>query len=386
MRENVFHSARFLDGDIEKEVCDVLLVHRDDCIVISIKAQAKKREKAATDRWLKKNGVRAVEQLGGAYRTLRDHPFWCAHALWGQRKFAPSSIVPRHGIALLECDFESIVDVPSCVLDQLAVVAPVTLMTLEDFVHVAQYLRTWRDLIAYLDSRVLVLGATPDHRTIGAETALFAFYTAMRDSFEECRGIADAKIVRAAGKHILENAAFRDRERGLAEILEDFINLTSSAEEVDLPPELEHIRDGLLALNLTRDIIRDDFCDLTIQERAVLGEQIAHLCDCEALFDAEDPIAFGAVRFGRYPTKVYVVVVARGLPPGEATSSAFDVTLAACAYYGKSVGIMVFLNEIGSDVRATLARVENLSPSPEYLQAGQEYFANVRPRSIQRSR
>lgn len=39
MRENVFHSAKFIGGGTEKEVCDILLLHKRQGIVISIKGQ-----------------------------------------------------------------------------------------------------------------------------------------------------------------------------------------------------------------------------------------------------------------------------------------------------------------------------------------------------------
>jgi hypothetical protein len=102
MRETVFHSAKYLDGQTEKELCDVLLVHRGQGILLSVKAQGRIRDPRATARWLAKNGIKAVAQLGGAYRTLASRDFWCEHPLSGRQEFAARQIAPVHGLALLE--------------------------------------------------------------------------------------------------------------------------------------------------------------------------------------------------------------------------------------------------------------------------------------------
>jgi hypothetical protein len=384
MRENVFHSARYLDGTTEKEVSDLLLVHRSQAIVAAIKAQEKKRDETGTGRWLRKAVAKAISQLGGAYTTLRTRDSWCEHGVRGRVRFLSGEIQPRHGLALVESRFESVVDVDGPQLDQLRAVAPVTLMGVADFLYVASYLRTWRDLVRYLDSRSAVL-REPDARTIGAEPALFAYYTAMGDSFSGCTGILDAKLVRAGGKHVRKGSAFRDKERALASILEGFIEAIGATGELDLPGDASDLRLEATCV-VGKDVVRDDLCDLTIQERAALGEQIGTLSQRVLEDAAPKPVFYAAVRFGRYPEKVYMVVVTRDIDHAEASVEAMDIAIAGCMHYGRKTSVLLLANQLGPALRFTLARFDEVRPSIEMVDAAREYFDGVRPRSARRTR
>ena len=381
MRESVFHSARYLDGRTEKEVCDVLLVHRGQGILLSVKAQGRNRDRQETARWLAKNGVKAVAQLGGAYRTLANRDSWCEHPLSGRKQFGARQIVPVHGVALLESSYELEVEMAAATLDRYHATAPVTLMTIRDFLYVTQYLRTWRDLKMYLDARAAVL-REPDRRLIGAESALFAYYTATRDTFVGCRGIADAKIVRAAGQHVRPGSAFRDRERILAAILEDFLQRLPETEVSDLPEEFEALRPFMAT---DRDVLRDALCDLTIQERAAIGEQIGHLCSRAEQSTEPDPV-YGAVRFDRHPDTVYVVVVGGARVREVSVIDAMDLTIAACVFHQKRTGIYLVINQVGSGIRFHVGRAEDIHPTVEMVAAGEEYFGGTRARRIEEAR
>jgi hypothetical protein len=102
LRDNVFRAPMYLDGRTEKEVCDVLLLHRGQAIVVSLKAQERPRTDDETARWLRKNAARAVAQLGGAYRTLKIRDFWCDHDILGRKEFQAGEVLPCHGVALLD--------------------------------------------------------------------------------------------------------------------------------------------------------------------------------------------------------------------------------------------------------------------------------------------
>jgi hypothetical protein len=259
--------------------------------------------------------------------------------------------------------------------------APVTLMTIGDFLLVMEYLRTWRDLKTYLDARVAVL-REPDRRVIGAEAALFAYYTAARDTFFECRGIADAKIVKAAGKHIRDGSAYRDRERILASIFEDFPQLLPETEVADLPVEIEEARPFMAT---ERDVLRDDLCDLSIQERAALGEQIGHLCSRAEQAADSDPL-YGTVRFDRRRDTVYVIVVGGGRLREVSVVDALDLTLAACAFHERTTGIYLVINQLGSGIRSRIGRTDYVEPTVEMVAAGQDYFGGTRARRIEETR
>lgn len=63
-----------------------------------------------------------------------------------------------------------------------------------------------------------------------------------------------------------------------------------------------------------------------------------------------------------------------------------EVTIAACVYFEKSAGIAIVANQIGVDIRCTFGRIEQVSPTFETIQAGEEFFGGTRPRVVRRTR
>ncbi|WP_437587890.1 hypothetical protein [Sorangium sp. So ce1000] len=380
MNETVFHSVRFRDGKTEKEVCDVLLLHEGEAILLSVKAQGKIRDANATKRWAEKHSLKALDQLGGAYRTLVERSTWCQHHSLGHCEFSMGSIVPRHGIALIESRFEIALNVDMARVDGGSFRVPTSLMSLNDFSHIVHYLRTWRDLLKYLNSRNVCLRA-PDSATLGAEVALLGYYTAMRDTFNGCVGIADAKIVTARGEHVRPDSAFRDNEVMFANVLEDFMREISRTGDVQLPTELQHNQGRIAATSQERDAVRDHFCRLTVQERAALGEQICHLCRCLTTEDATEPV-YAGVRFDRRPSEAYVVVAAKEADDAELAVVALDLMIASCVYYARPMGFVLVLNQVGADLKFQINRIEGVQSSVEMMIAGQEYFGQSKQRKI----
>jgi len=384
MRENVFHSAKYLDGIIEKEVADLLLVHRGEVIVVSIKAQEKPRDASATFRWATGAIDKAVRQVGGAYKTLSTKDAWCVQAAHTAR-FRAGELRPRHGLALVESQFEMGIEVEPGLMERLRKVAPVSLMTIADFVRLAAYLRTWRDLNSYLSARAnSIKGA--DASVVGAERPLFVYYTAACDSFAGCGGIADAKIVQAA-RPAAPAAAQRDRERAQAELLEKFIERISDAGDVAIPDGEEALRQFLPGVaEGTRASLRDEFCDLTVQERAAVGEQVSVTCDATAKDDDVESMRYGAVRLPRFPEKLLLVVASKGTPHGEATVAGIDALIAGCVHYRRETGILLLANQLDGAVHFSLGRVVEVHPTVEMTVRGVELFGHVKPRKVKAAR
>jgi hypothetical protein len=381
LRENVFHSARYADAGVEKELCDVLLMHRGKAMIVSVKAQGADRNRQDAERWLQKAASKAVAQIAGACRTLRERSSWCEQD-GERRELAAGEVLPVHGVALVESSFECCLTVDDGPLARARKAVPVTFMTLNDFVAVASYLRTWRDLDAYLTARTAAL-AEPDRSTVGAERALFSFYTVMRDSFASFRGISDAKIVAAAGRHVVEGSAFRDRERGLAAIFEEFLAQISTCGEMELPAEEEHLSAHLGNLDVGKRRLRDELCELGIQDRAALGEQIGHVCGRVAAEASVGLLVHGAVRLPTQPDKVYVIVAGWNAAHGEAGLQALDLGLAACHHYERRAAVVLLINQVGDTVRTTLGMIENVAKDDEYAALGEELYGHIKPRRVE---
>ncbi|HET9990707.1 MAG TPA: hypothetical protein VFQ65_19390, partial [Kofleriaceae bacterium] len=238
---------------------------------------------------------------------------WCDHAMLGRRYFERGEIKVRHCVAVVETSFESNVDIDASELDPRSSSPPICLVSIDDFLAVISYLRTWNDLERYLTTR------------LGAEHSLLGYYTAMRDTFDDWRGIAEAKLVLAAGKHIREGSAFRDQERALSKILEQFVSGLSQARSIDLPSEAKELQQHMDASDQAKSIVRDEFCDLTIQERAALGEQLGHLCSRIA---RESEPLYSTLRIERRRTTIYIFVVGWEEDPADLNLAAFDIMIA----------------------------------------------------------
>jgi hypothetical protein len=377
----VLHSCRFLDSSIEKEVCDVLLLHRGQAIVIAVKAQDVRRDFGASRKWAGKSGRKGLAQVRGAYRTLRERPTWCQHHSLGRRDFAAGSIVPRHGVALVEAKQEMIVDVGEALSPDKSGVNT-SLMSIDDFCNILHYLRTWRDLLCYLDARYRCL-QFPDSATLGAEAALLGYYTAMRDTFQGCISIADAKLVTARGQHVRDGSAFRDREAAFATVLEEL--LACIAQPMELPPELASWRAAADVTSESRMATREDFCDLTIQERAALGEQVCILSARVAEEQPSDPV-YGGVRFTRRKDDAYMVVVAAGRDQDALRIDAMDLIISYCVYHGLKNGYAMALNQRDEGLTFDVMVVKNVEFSLEMMAAGEEHFGHIRQRKTEAMR
>ena len=380
MDQGVLYSPRFLDGNIEKEVCDLLLLHRQSAILVSLKARDTERSVSQTKRWAAKQAKKSLKQLRGGSRSLRERMVWCEHRSLGEMRFDPGTVSVVHGVALIEADYEMQLDISDSPTLIEAVGVPTSLMSVADFLHILRHLRTWRDLAAYLDARCKVL-THPDRATLGAEIPLLGYYTAMRDSFSGCQGIADAKIVTARGEHVRVGAAFRDREVALASPFEDVLRCLSLDDDVALPPCMQPVVPSDETLAAGRRLMREDLCHLSIQERAALGEQIARLSG-ELHETRPDAPLFGGVRFGRHEEDAYMVVVARGADQLELRTEAFDLIVSYCVYHEKKRGFVFSLNEVNGQVVADAFFIGNVQPSLEMQMVGEERFGRIRPRSV----
>jgi hypothetical protein len=370
MRDAVYHSAKFGPPNKLKEVCDILLLHRGQAVVISVKNQDVKRNEAKTEKWINKNGPSAIAQLHGACRTIQTTPFWCEHYT-GRVHFEPGDISPCHKIALLETDYEVML---KDVEYRGNASIPLTVMSVDNFVYLIGYLRTFNDFASYLNRRSAAL--TEEHwRRLGCEHYYFSYYTAHRDSFEGFEGIEHAKRVIEEGRHVIDGSAFRDQERTLASIVEQFMSESETA-GTDSPPFGHRANSSDLVDNQARLLIqlRSDLSELLVQERAEIGLQIAKLC--EKAVREGDGGYYGAVRSPRFADTVFLCMVCQGRTQEQAWIDGMDVLLAACAHFAKRNGILLMMVAVDDKHIKKFGQVRDFCSTPEYISAGQEYFGN----------
>jgi hypothetical protein len=115
----------------------------------------------------------------------------------------------------------------------------------------------------------------------------------------------------------------------------------------------------------------------------VLGDQIAHLCKQVLERGESNSLVYGAVRFSQHPSHVFMVLVGQDYDPQEACVAAADMTLAACAYYEKAIGIYLLIDQQGQNIRYGMGRIADVQHSIEHLEVGREYFEDVQPRRVE---
>jgi hypothetical protein len=148
-----------------------------------------------------------------------------------------------------------------------------------------------------------------------------------------------------------------------------------------MPPELRHLESRFAPIEQAQVELRDELCDLTIQERAALGEQIGVLSG-RFIEDTPDGPLYGAVRFDRHPERLFVVVLGSNVDQGSLDVEAMDVTIAGCVHHGRTVGIALVLNQVGELLTFSLTKVKDVQWNAEMAEAGRECFGHIRPRRV----
>src|SRR5215470_8952048 len=79
--ETVFLRPPYQHGQLDREVCDVLIVFRGRGIILSLKSQADPTSRTGPklERWCGKAARKAARQIAGARRIMATHAFSCEH-------------------------------------------------------------------------------------------------------------------------------------------------------------------------------------------------------------------------------------------------------------------------------------------------------------------
>ncbi len=177
-------------------------------------------------RWCEKAAKEAAGGLVGAVKTVKERPFWCDHKRRGRVDFAPGDLQVRHAIAYVET-FEPVVllaDLP----DEARGIA-VTYLASNDLLNLIKELRSFPDLVEYLDAR---LKLPPDmRRTVGREKDLYAYYLLNGETFDGCRSFADVDGALGDRSQELERRiAVKQRQDFFATVIE---YMSDSLEDVE---------------------------------------------------------------------------------------------------------------------------------------------------------
>jgi hypothetical protein len=148
--ECVFLNPAFLDGNVEREVCDLLIVLRDQALVVQMKSQDKQHTSDKLVRWVQKETKKAARQIKGAIKTIREQPIWCLHKRRGRVRFQSSQLKVLHALAIVET--QESVAIPNGLPDYYSSV-PISYISLNDFLNLIKELRAFPEIVLYLAQR-----------------------------------------------------------------------------------------------------------------------------------------------------------------------------------------------------------------------------------------
>jgi hypothetical protein len=153
LAESVYLGPKFNDQRIEKEVTDLLLVHRDQALVVQMKCQNNPDNRLGNklSRWVDRSAKSGYNQLRGTLRTLSERDYWCIHPTLGRVDFTKNQLAPIHGIVVVEHRVRGLSLSKTLPVDFRDV--PISYFTLSDFlIHISE-LRTFPDFCEFLHAR-----------------------------------------------------------------------------------------------------------------------------------------------------------------------------------------------------------------------------------------
>jgi hypothetical protein len=378
--EFVFRSPQRLDGTLQKELADLLVVHKNRAVLVSQKAQEDpdSRDERKNELWVLKNAKAAVSQLVGALR-FPTTSFWCDHSRRGRVEF-PAGLPPvAHGVVIVET-FRP-VNLQSAATDLPLQYGgtPVTYLSINDFLNVAMQLRTAPELYAYLDARRDL--SDEALRRIGDEQVLLDYYL-MHGTFKACQGHQDAQ----------QNLAAQVEELGdLWSRMEDYRYCSSLLEHVadELATRSSSCLEGLSAGLLEKydpsesrqNYLRmqEVLADLSLRERAELGRQF-HMV-ISGLEGRSQGYTHATAQVDSKPEWVFLFGSSKGWERAGILRC-MEPTMGATLSFYKKQHCMIVIDRDGEGYEVALTHPDlAFMPSPTDVLNGEQLFGHLRSTS-----
>lgn len=379
--ECVYRSPQYLDKGTQKEVCDFIILLRDQAILISMKSQEDPSQRAGEklERWIIKNAKSALAQAKGAMRTIGTRNFWCQHPRRGRVEFGPHTLEVRHLIVTTEIFTERVTLADTFELEVNGI--PVSYLGVNDLCNLINELRTFPDVDDYLDARRIL----PEKvlRTVGEEKPLFEYYIVNKRALDGCYGHDDARIVAAAKDVEIEMYNYfkplKNRFAGYVECVSDRLATRLDDYDKDLEPALAKLYDDPRNRSNYR-LMQDELCDLRLTERQNVGMQLHRLREKIETSKDQECMTYGAVFLDSKPDFVYVLISSRGVNRVELIKRASLLLRGAVTQYDKQRG-MVIADRDGKNFEIQLAA--GLTPDPTNQRLAEMYFSNLKVTDIE---
>ncbi|MDE5446682.1 hypothetical protein GWG65_36065 [Bradyrhizobium sp. CSA207] len=361
----------------QKEVVDLLVSHSGMSILISQKCQEDPFSRSAekTTAWATKQAKKAFSQLRGALRGVEaKRSVWCDHRRRGRVEFPDGLPFINHAIVIVEV-FERVELGPESDFPLALNGIPVTYLSVNDFLNLAQELRTLPEMSEYLEARRSL--SKTALRTVGDDKTLYEYYLGNDGSFQECVDHVSAKEFATNNGDQLKMAraakAESDRFSKLIEYIADQLATRLADYASGLPADI------LAAFDDPGDRkqyiqMQDILANLRLRERAELGRAFSQ--SVEALKSQLEGYVYRALYFDTRPDLVFVLASSKGVARREVLERGLVLTRAAMAHYEKSRAMLI-VDRDGSGFEVSM--IESASvPTEEEIVAGKRFFGSLR--------
>jgi len=378
--ESVFLRPAYQHGRLEREVCDLLIAFQGRGIVLSLKSQddSASRTGPKLQRWCRKRSEEAVRQISGARRTMLAHPFWCAHWRRGRIDFPAGAVTPVHALAVIETGTAQ-TDTARLSDDLREVVGdvPITYITLNDALNLVDQLRSFPDLVAYLDARAKL--PTAFRRVIGNERLLMHYYMMHDESFEGC--VEPKEFLTYL---LVSEPEFRRRVEAKREADKGARFIEYIADQ--LATRTPNYADGLDAETLARFdameqrsnylLLQENLADLRLTERRALGTVFLEMI--------QNVGAGPGLRRSWWtdskPDFLYVLAAVRGIPRASLLRDGPVILQAALVHHAKRRGMLI-IDRDGESFEVCLTELPD--PDPALIEAAGQLFGHLKVTTTQ---
>lgn len=373
--ENVYRSPQYT-AQFDREVVDLLLILRSKGIFVSIKCQQKpdSRTEDKLNRWVQKSAHSAVRQVSGGIRTSKTRKFWCTHHRRGRVTFEPNQISPVRAVVIIES--HQIVQLNRELPLEIDSV-PVSYFSTDDFVNLLNELRTFNDLLRYMDARSSICHEL--QRMVGIEQDLFENYVLHRGSLGDLLDLQDiqqqnfehkAEIIQLIRERIYENQLAAPIER-----LSD--NLSTRLENHE--EGLDEVHRNRFDPNSRRSnylLIQNELCDLVLDERRKLGVLITQVAKKVVETESQQDIGYQAGWLDSKPDFLYIFSSSKSLPRNDILDKCSDLILGGLSHFGMSNGLLIHYNHELDNFETTL--VQSFEHTAHSRELGTKHFAKLR--------
>jgi len=212
MNDFVLLNPNYVKRGSQKEVCDLLLVLNDECVVVSVKGtDGRHRADAKLRHWLVKKTWEGSKQAKGGISSLKKLSF-TGRNLWNEdREFGSDTLKAICGLTVLECPQQPFGSIEYEIRQPESGV-PLHVLSLNDFLNVVNWLGSVWDVFDYFSKRADV---SHSFTGINQEQALLGYYT-LRQKKDVKGFLAEDKEALCAmhNFHLLENLdGYEERDR-----------------------------------------------------------------------------------------------------------------------------------------------------------------------------